>query len=78
MSLLGGKRTRQWAAAPQLMTKSGVADSFNYLVGSREQCRWHFKTEYLGSLEVDHKLVFGWRLHRQIRRLLALKNTIHV
>src|ERR1019366_4432819 len=30
------------------------------------------------SLEVDRKLVLGWRLHRQVRRLLALEDTIDI
>jgi hypothetical protein len=27
----------------------------------------------LAGLEVDHQLVFGWRLHREVGRLLALE-----
>jgi hypothetical protein len=34
----------------------------------REQRGWHGETEGLGSLEVDHKLMLGCRLYRQIRR----------
>ena len=34
--------------------------------------------ERLGGLEVDHKLVLGRRLHRQVGRLLALEDAIHV
>ena len=30
------------------------------------------EAERLGGLEVDHQLVLGWRLHRQVGRLLAL------
>ena len=32
----------------------------------------------VGSLEVDHQLVLGRRLHWQVGRLLALENAIHV
>ena len=34
--------------------------------------------ERLGGLEVDHQLVLGRRLHRQIGGLLALENAIDV
>jgi hypothetical protein len=43
-----------------------------------EQRRLHRKAQCLGGLEVDHQLVFRRRLHRQIGRLLALENAIHI
>ena len=36
------------------------------------------EAERLGGLEVDHQLVLGRRLHRQIGRLLALEDAIDV
>jgi hypothetical protein len=37
-----------------------------YLVGAREQ-RWrHIEAERLGRFQIDHQLVFGRRLHRQV------------
>jgi hypothetical protein len=32
----------------------------------------------LAYLQVDHQLVLGWCLHRQITRLLAFENTINL
>ena len=44
----------------------------DHLVGAREQ-RWgNFEAERLGGLEIDHELVFGGCLHRQIGWLLTL------
>ena len=36
------------------------------------------QAERLRGLEVDGQLVFGWRLHRQIVRFLALENAIDI
>src|SRR5262250_44350 len=46
--------------------------SFDHLVGAGEHCRRNIKVKRLGSLEVDHRLIFSWRLYWQIGRLLAL------
>ena len=40
--------------------------------------RRHGEAERLGGLEVDHQLVLGRRLHRQVGRLLALEDAIDV
>src|SRR5580704_13440851 len=48
------------------------------LVRTGEQCRWHFKAEYLGGLQVDDELIFGRRLHREVPRLCALENSINI
>ena len=54
------------------------AVSFDHLVGARQHARRHVKAERFGGLEVDHQLVLGRRLHRQVGRLLALEDAIDV
>ena len=39
----------------------------DHLVGVRQQRRWHFEADRLCTLEIDHRLIFGRRLHRQRR-----------
>jgi len=40
--------------------------SFDHLVGQREQRRWHFDAERFRSLEVNHQLIFGRLLDGQV------------
>jgi hypothetical protein len=51
---------------------------FDYLVGGREQRSWHGKTESLGSVEVDRKLVFRRLLEWQIAGFFSAQNAIDV
>ena len=48
------------------------AVSFDHLVGAGEQRNWDLQPERLGGLEIDHQLVLGRSLNRQIGRLFAL------
>ena len=52
--------------------------SFDHLVGAGEERRRHREAARFGSLEVEHQLVLGRRLHRQVGGLLALKDAIDV
>jgi hypothetical protein len=36
------------------------------------------EADRLSGLEIDHQLIFGWRLYRQVSRLLALEDAINV
>src|SRR3981081_695721 len=52
--------------------------SFDHLVGARKHRWWYVEAKRLGGLEVNHQLVLGRRLHRQIGGLLALEDAIDV
>jgi hypothetical protein len=51
---------------------------FDHLVGAREQRCWDFEAERSRSLEIDHQLVLGRRLHRQVGGLLVAQDAVDV
>src|SRR6266404_961713 len=57
---------------------TGCKKSFNHLVSAGEHRRREAEADRLGRLEVDHQLVLGGCLHRQVGRLLALEDAIDV
>src|SRR6185369_1317999 len=48
---------------------------FDHLVGASEERRRHGEAKCLGRFEIDHQLVLGWLLHRQVGWLLSLEDT---
>src|SRR5215813_14217670 len=59
-------------------TSLRLAHSFDHLVGAGEHRGRQVEAERLGGLQVDHELVLGRRLHRQIGGLLALEDAINI
>jgi hypothetical protein len=47
-------------------------------VGSRKQRRRDFEAKRLRGFQIDDQLIFGWHLHRQVGRFLALTDAIDV
>src|SRR5215813_3359507 len=52
--------------------------SLDHLVGEGEQLVGNLEAERPRGLQIDHQLIFRWRLHRQIGRPLALEDAIHI
>jgi Tripartite tricarboxylate transporter family receptor len=71
-----GMDAAQWGRGLQ-PTKS-LRRLLDHLVGAGEQRRWDFEPERLGRLEIDRQFILDRRLHRQVGRLLALEDAIHV
>jgi hypothetical protein len=61
-----------------LSANSGHHHLFDHFVGAFEQRPRHCDTQWLRGLEIDHHLVLGWRLHRQIARLLAFEDAVEL
>src|SRR5947209_596254 len=59
-------------------TSLRLAHLLDHLVGAGGQTWRHLDAERPRGLEIDHQLVFGRRLHRQVGRLFAFEDAIHV
>src|SRR6266705_7013474 len=59
-------------------TSLRLAHSLDHLVGASDERCWHIEADCLGGSQVDHQLVLGRRLHRQVGRLLPLEDAIDV
>jgi len=73
--LRGGEITR-WAIT-ELMQRSKKR-LFNQLVGTHLKLMRNCEAEGLRSLKVDHQLVLGGRLHRQVARFFSLWDAIDI
>jgi hypothetical protein len=60
------------------LKRHSVNPLLNYLVGGGEQFIRNGEAERPSGFEVDRKLEFGWQLHRQILRFLALQNAVDI
>ena len=59
-----------------VVNKTTLNVLLDHLVGACEQRRRKFEAKRFRGLEIDYKIVFCWRLNRQIGRFLALENAI--
>ena len=68
----------------ELLRSAAVSDVMNSrrslddLVGASEQRRWNLKAKGFGGLDIDHELILGWCLHRQVGGVLALEDAVDV
>src|SRR5215467_5093316 len=51
---------------------------FDHIVGTGKYGRRHVETQRLRRLEIEHHLVLGRCLHRQVGRVLALEDAVDV
>jgi hypothetical protein len=57
------------------VTGSALLD---HLIGAGEQRRWHRQAQRLGSLQIDHQLVFRRLFHGQVGWLGTFENFVDV
>src|SRR5262249_60921520 len=79
ISSAASKRTRLTRRIPRRRSRTRVALSPTEQggVGAGEERRWHFETERLGGLEIDHQLELRRLLDRQFCRVGPFENFIY-
>ena len=61
-----------------LCQKRTPADSFDHLVGGREQRLRNGQSERFGGLNIDRQFKLRRELHRQVRRFRPFEDAAHI
>src|SRR5258708_17814150 len=76
MSAKGEKLT--WSVCPLLAPIADIAELFDHLISQLLEVHRNIEAKRLGSLKVDHQIVLGRCLYREIGGLLALEDAVHI
>jgi len=60
------------------MSELGQKRSFDHFIGAGDERRGQFQAKGFCRLQVDQQLIFGRRLHRQVRRFFSLEDAIDI
>lgn len=61
-----------------LTAKADIAPLFGHPVGALLQLQRDVEAQGLSSLEIDHKVILRWRLHRQVIRLFTSGDAVDI